>query len=54
MNEGAFFRVISPILGNPLPGLRARPLPKGEVTPENRTEAEPRDIFINAPGGWWV
>jgi hypothetical protein len=30
MNEGAIFRVIPARLGNPLPGLRARPLPQAE------------------------
>ena len=35
------------MLGNPLAGLTARPLPKGEVMPGYRIESETRDVFIS-------
>ena len=40
-----------PMLGNPLPGLTARPLPKGEVPPGIRIEAE-NTRHLHQPSGW--
>jgi hypothetical protein len=42
---------ILPGLANPLPGMRARPLPEGEVTPGSRTKKETRDVLISPPHG---
>jgi hypothetical protein len=47
VNEGAISRVIPPRCGNPLPGLRARPLPEGEVTPGKQNRIESTDTFIS-------
>ena len=47
-HAGVMFRVNPPTLGIPLPGLTDRPLPKGDVPPGNRIEAETRHIFISA------
>jgi len=49
-SEGAISRVIPPRYDSPLPGLRARPLPEGEVPLRQTVPNRKHETFFISPG----